>query len=62
MQICSLKASLGIAAAQMFQRFADKVCCSLHFMLVYVNAILVACDSVEEHHYHLCLLFERLES
>lgn len=47
-------------AAQTFQRFIDVVTRGLTFVFAYVDNILVASTSPEEHLYHLQLLFERL--
>ena len=47
-------------AAQTFQRFMDQVLCGLDFCYVYIDDILVASASPEEHQRHLRLIFERL--
>lgn len=47
-------------AAQSFQRFIDAVTRGLPFVLCYVDDLLVASPSPEEHSAHLRLLFERL--
>jgi len=48
-------------AAQTFQRFIDEVLGGLDFCYAYLDDILVASSSAEEHHKHLKLLFERLQ-
>lgn len=47
-------------AAQMFQRFIDEVLHGLNFCYVYIDDILIASSSEEEHGEHLRRLFERL--
>lgn len=47
-------------AAQTFQRFIDCVVRGLPFVFAYVDDILVASSSPEEHQRHLRLLFQRL--
>ena len=47
-------------AAQTFQRFMDQVLRGLDFCYVYIDDILVASASPEEHQRHLRLIFERL--
>lgn len=47
-------------AAQTFQRFMDQVLRGLDFCYVYIDDILVASASPEEHQQHLRLVFERL--
>lgn len=47
-------------AAQSFQRFIDQVIRGLPFVYAYIDDLLVASDSAEEHERHLRLLFERL--
>lgn len=44
------------------QTFIHKICHSLHLVFAYVDDILVASTSAEEHYQHLRLLLERLES
>ena len=44
-------------AAQTFQRFIDDVCRDLHFVFVYLDDILVASSSRDEHLQHLRALF-----
>lgn len=46
-------------AAETFQRFIDEVLCDLEFCYVYIDDILVASSSIEEHEDHLRILFER---
>lgn len=48
-------------AAQTFQRFMNEVCAGLDFAFVYIDDILLASHSKEEHLRHLELLFTRLE-
>ncbi len=47
-------------AAQTFQRFMDEVCRELPFVYVYMDDLLVASQSAEEHTLHLRALFQRL--
>lgn len=47
-------------AAQTFQRFMHEVCRDLEFVYVYIDDILVASVSAEEHQNHLRRLFEKL--
>ena len=47
-------------AAQTFQRFMDQVCRELSFVFVYMDDILVASNTPEEHDQHLQTLFIRL--
>ena len=47
-------------ATQTFQRFIHQVTRGLDFALPYLDDILVASDSAEEHEKHLSLLFKRL--
>lgn len=47
-------------AAQTFQRFIDDVCRDLDFVFVYLDDILVASSSLDEHLQHLRALFQRL--
>lgn len=49
-------------AAQTFQRFINVVTAGLKFIFVYLDDILVASKSEEEHVTHLTQLFERLDS
>lgn len=48
-------------AAQTFQRFIDEVLRDLKFCYAYIDDILVASSSIEEHEDHLRILFERLQ-
>ena len=48
-------------AAQAFQRLMDSVCAGLEFVFVYLDDILVASESEEQHVKHLTALFDRLE-
>ena len=47
-------------AGQTFQRFMDQVLRGLHFCFVYVDDILIASSSEEEHKEHLRKVFQRL--
>lgn len=47
-------------AAQTFQRFINNVVKDLHFVTTYVDDILVASNSEEQHKEHLLALFQRL--
>ena len=49
-------------AAQSFQRFIDAVTRGLPFVFAYVDDLLIASKSPEEHTTHLDLLFERLRN
>ena len=49
-------------AAQTFQRFIDQVLRGLHFVYVYIDDLLVASASPQEHQEHLRLVFERLSN
>ena len=56
-----LRMPFGLSnAAQSFQRFMDTVCRGLDFVFVYLDDILVASNSQEEHVHHLRTLFARL--
>ena len=46
-------------AAQMFQRFMDQVLCGFHFCYVYIDDVLIASQTTEEHRNHLCLVLQR---
>jgi hypothetical protein len=48
-------------AAQTFQRFIDNVLRCLDFCCAYIDDILIASSSLEEHLNHLRTLFQRLE-
>jgi len=48
-------------AAQTFQRFIDEVLCGLDFCYAYIDDILIASKSEEEHLQHLRILFNRLQ-
>lgn len=48
-------------AAQTFQRFIDQVTRGLDFVYAYIDDLLVASTSEEEHEKHLRLLFSRLQ-
>ena len=47
-------------AAQTFQRFIDKVLRGLHFCYAYMDDLLIASTTPDEHLQHVCLVFERL--
>ena len=47
-------------AAQMFQRFMDQVLRGFHFCYAYMDDLLIASATAEEHLQHLRLVFERL--
>lgn len=49
-------------AAQAFQRIMDQVGGDLDFIFIYLDDILIASSSEEEHYRHLETLFDRLES
>ena len=49
-------------SAQAFQRLMDTVCQGLSFAFVYLDDILVASRSQEEHRHHLQQLFDRLQA
>ena len=49
------------SAAQSFQQFMDHVLCSLPFVYSYLDNILMASPTSEEHRDHLCQVFSRLE-
>ena len=46
-------------AAQTFQRFIDEVLRDLDFCYAYIDDVLVASTSEEEHEHHLRTLFQR---
>ena len=47
-------------AAQTFQRFIDEVLRDLHFSYAYIDDVLIASSTPEEHKQHLKLVFDRL--
>ena len=49
-------------AAQTFQRFMDKVLHGLHFCFTYIDDLLIASSSPEEHKQHLRQVLERLSA
>ena len=49
-------------AAQTFQRFMDQVLRGLNFVFVYIDDVLVASTSIEEHKRHVELIFDRFNS
>lgn len=48
-------------AAQTFQRLMDSICGDLDFLFVYLDDIIIASSSIEEHREHLRILFKRLD-
>ena len=48
-------------AAQAFQRLMDSVCAGLEFVFIYLDDILIASESEDQHVKHLMMLFDRLE-
>ena len=48
-------------AAQAFQRLMDQIAGDLDFVFIYLDDILVASKSYEQHLEHIRILFERLE-
>lgn len=46
-------------AAQTFQRFIDEVLRDLHFSYAYIDDVLIASSSPDEHKHHLKLVFDR---
>ena len=49
------------SAAQAFQRLMDRVGHNLDFVFIYLDDVLVASSSMEEHYEHVRTLFDRLE-
>ena len=49
-------------AAQTFQRFIDQVLHGLHFCYAYIDDLLIASVSPDEHKHHLRLVLERLDA
>ena len=47
-------------AAQTFQCFIDQVLRGLPFTYAYINDLLIASSSADEHKHHLCAVFQRL--
>ena len=47
-------------SSQTFQRFMNEVCRGLSFVFVYIDDILIASQSSEDHKLHLNILFDRL--
>ena len=57
-----LRMPMGLKnAAQAFQRLMDSVCAGLEFVFVYLDDILIASESEDQHMKHLVMLFDRLE-
>nr|VZI44021.1 unnamed protein product [Spirometra erinaceieuropaei] len=48
-------------ASQTFQRFVDRVLCGLPFVYAYIDDLLVASSTTEEHMEHLTTVFDRLQ-
>ena len=48
-------------AAQTFQRFMDQVLRGLDFCYVYIDDVLIASHTPEEHNVHLCLALQRFQ-
>lgn len=48
-------------ASQTFQRFINQILGDFDFLFVYIDDILIASSSAEEHEKHLTMVFERLE-
>lgn len=48
-------------AAQTFQRFIDEVLRGLHFSYAYIDYVLIASATPEEHRCHLRLVLERFQ-
>ncbi|CAH8565955.1 unnamed protein product [Schistosoma margrebowiei] len=48
-------------AAQTFQRFMDEVTRGLDFVFAYIDDVLIASSSIEEHVQHVQILFERFK-
>ena len=49
-------------AAQTFQMFIDQVLRGLHFCYAYIDDLLIASTSPEEHQHHLRQVFQRLSN
>ena len=48
-------------AAQAFQRLMDSVCTRFDLVFLYLDDILIASESEDQHTKHLTMLFDRLE-
>ena len=58
----SLKMPFGLCnAEQTFQCFIDQVLRGLPFTYVYIDGLLIASLSDDEHKHHLCAVFQRLD-
>ena len=56
-----LKMPFGLRnAAQKFQRFVDRVFQGLHLVYTYIDDVLIASKSAEEHKQHLTMVFQHL--
>lgn len=49
-------------ASQTFQRFINNIFQGMDFVFCYVDDILIASETQEQHHMHLCLVFEKLQA
>jgi hypothetical protein len=45
-----------------FQRVMDRILAGLDFVRCYINDIVVYSDTMEQHHIHLQIMFERLKA
>ena len=58
----SLKMPFGLRnATQTFQHFIDQVLCGLPFTYTYIDDLLIASSSADEHKHHLRAAFQRLD-
>lgn len=51
---------MSLNAVQTFQQFMNQVQQGLHFSYVYIEYLMIASSSPEDHIHHLCLILERL--
>ena len=57
-----LKMPFGLHnAVQTFRHFINQVLCGLPFNYAYINDLLIASSSADEHRHHLRAVFQRLE-
>ena len=57
-----LKMPFGLRnAAQTFERFIEQVLRGLPFTYAYIDDLLIASSSDDEHKHHLCAVFKRLD-